>query len=48
MNGAMEQVRGFVWEQGADPHSPDIRKQHPVCVVVEFDDVNLGEGAGGR
>jgi hypothetical protein len=43
MNGAVGRVRGFVWEQGADPHSQDTRKQRPVCVVVEFNDVNLGE-----
>ena len=43
MNGALGWVRGFVWPEGGDPRSADKSKQAPVCVVVEFDDVNLGE-----
>jgi len=43
MNGALGYVRGFVWPQGGDPSSKDPKKRSPLCVVVEFDDVNLGE-----
>ena len=48
MNGAIGTVRGFVWPEGGDPNARtsdgavDTGKQ-PLCVVVEFDDVNLGE-----
>ena len=48
MNGAIGTVRGFVWPEGGDPTarlpdgSADLKKQ-ALCVVVEFDDVNLGE-----
>ena len=43
MNGALGTVLGFVWPQGGDPHSPKRQLQSPVCVVVEFDDIDLGE-----
>ena len=43
MNGALGRVRGFVWPEGGDPNSKDEEKQAPLCVVVEFDDVDLGE-----
>ena len=43
MNGALGTVRGAVWPEGGDPNSTDVAKQAPVCLVVEFDDVNLGE-----
>ena len=43
MNGALGCVRGYVWPQGGDPGSSDTDKQAPVCIIVEFDDVDLGE-----
>ena len=43
MNGAIGTVRGVVWPEGGDPHSQISGKQAPLCIVVEFDDVNLGE-----
>jgi hypothetical protein len=41
MNGALGYVRGYVWPRGGDPNSADSRKRAPLCVVVEFDDVDL-------
>ena len=43
MNGAIGRVRGYVWPEGGDPRSKDSRKRAPICVVVEFDEVDLGE-----
>ena len=43
MNGALGNVRGFIWPEGGDPHSENRKLQSPVCVVVEFDLVDLGE-----
>jgi hypothetical protein len=43
MNGALGYVQGFVWPQGGDPESKESKKRSPLCVIVEFDDVNLGE-----
>ena len=48
MNGAAGVVRGFIWPQGGDPNSADEQKQAPLCVVVEFDDVDLGRDAEGK
>ena len=42
MNGALGHVRGYVWPEGGDPRSTDSKKRAPLCVVVEFDDVDLG------
>jgi len=42
MNGALGYVRGFVWPKGGDPNAADPEKQAPHCVIVEFDDVDLG------
>ena len=42
VNGAMGVVKGFAWEQGGDPNSTVSTERTPVCVVVEFDDVQLG------
>ena len=42
MNGALGWVRGFMWPQGGDPASADPKLRSPICVFVEFDDVNLG------
>ena len=48
MNGAAGVVRGFIWPKGGDPNSADEDKQAPLCVVVEFDDVDLGTDAEGK
>ena len=48
MNGAAGVVGGFIWPQGGDPNSADEQKQAPLCVVVEFDDVDLGRDAEGK
>jgi len=41
MNGALGWVRGFQFPAGYDPRSRDGEKRVPVCVVVEFDNVQL-------
>jgi hypothetical protein len=46
MNGAFGWLRGFVWEEGGDPHSEDTKQQAPICLIIEFDDVDLGVEAG--
>ena len=43
MNGALGIVRGFVWPEGGDPWNADASKRAPLCLVIEFDNVNLGE-----
>ena len=43
MNGALGTVRGFIWPQGGGPHAERKELRSPVCVVVEFDDIDLGE-----
>ena len=42
MNGALGRVIGFVWPEGGDPASSDSARKSPFCVIVEFDEVNLG------
>ena len=42
MNGAIGTVLGFVWPSGGDPHATSGDKQAPLCVLVEFDDIDLG------
>ena len=46
MNGAFGWLRGFVWEEGGDPDSADTKQQAPICLIIEFDDVDLGVDAG--
>ena len=48
VNGAAGFVRGFVFPEGFDPNSADTRFSTPLCVIVEFDDVNLGMGPAGH
>ena len=48
MNGALGVLRGYMWPEGGDPHSKDMRLRSPLCVFVEFDSVNLGTDANGR
>jgi len=42
-NGAMGYVRGFVWPQGGNPAAAASTLRVPLCVVVEFDELNMGE-----
>ncbi len=42
MNGALGRVVGYVWPEGGDPASEEPEKKSPLCVVVEFDEVDLG------
>ena len=42
MKGAMGYMRGFIWPHGGGPHVSHSELQVPFCVIVEFDDVNLG------
>ena len=42
MNGALGYVRGYVWPSGGDPRSKESKKRAPICVVIEFDEVDLG------
>ena len=46
MNGALGVVKGFVWPAGGDPNSSDSRKRAPLCVIVEFDDIDLRKIVG--
>ena len=48
MNGALGRVRGYVWPEGGDPRSSESSKRAPLCVVVEFDDIDLGKDASGE
>jgi len=43
MNGALGTVRGFIWPEGGDPRAASRELRAPVCVVVEFDEIDLGE-----
>jgi len=45
MNGALGTVRGFIWPEGGDPHAAKKELRAPACVVVEFDDIDLGQEA---
>ena len=49
MNGAMGYVRGFIWPPGGDPGSTDSKLRAPFCILVEFDDIDMGcDGRGMR
>ena len=37
MNGAIGELKGYMWPEGGDPHSPYPKKRSPLCVFVEFD-----------
>ena len=43
MNGALRHVVGFVWPAGGDPSSEDSSLKSPLCVVVGFDELLLGD-----
>ena len=43
VNGAQGVVKGFVWPEGGDPASSNSTLRAPLCVIVEFEDVNLDE-----
>jgi len=40
-NGAIGTLKGFMWPEGGHPLSLDPTKRTPLCVIVEFDNVNL-------
>ena len=42
MNGALGVVRDFSWPSVGDPNSLDFGKRVPLCVFVEFCDVDIG------
>mgnify|MGYP005697901649 FL=1 len=48
MNGAMGELKGYMWPEGGDPHSQSPKKRSPLCVFVEFDSVDLGKDEAGR
>jgi hypothetical protein len=48
MNGALGHVVGYMWPEGGDPHSAEARLQTPLCVFVNFDQVDLGTDEAGR
>jgi len=41
MNGAIGTLKGFMLPEGGDPNSTDSTKRCPLCLIVEFDNVNL-------
>ena len=47
MNGALGHVVGYMWGDDGDPRSEDSKKRLPLCIFVEFDDVDLGEDENG-
>ena len=42
MIGALGVVRGFLWPRGGESYSLELRLRAPLCVFVEFDDVDMG------
>ena len=46
MNGAMGTCRGYMWSEGGDPNSLDSRLRSPLCMLIEFDDVNVRDEHG--
>ena len=46
-NGATGWVRGFMFPLGFDPSADDTALSTPLCVIVEFDEVNLGKHVSG-
>jgi hypothetical protein len=46
MNGALGTLVGYMWPEGGDPHSTDKEKRSPLCVFVEFDNINLVDKSG--
>ena len=46
MNGALGFVKGFMWPADADAQSDKIEQRTPLCVLVEFDSVNLNDPDG--
>ena len=46
MNCALGKVVGYMWPEGADPHSDRKELRSPSCVFVEFDDLNMKDSAG--
>ena len=48
MNGALGNVKGFMWPEDADPQSEKIEQRTPLCTLIEFDSVNLIDPDGNR
>lgn len=48
MNGAIGIVKGFMFPDGFDPNSSNPEVRGPICVLVEFEDVDLGTDEQGR
>ena len=48
MNGAIGVVKGFMYPEGFDPNSSNPEVRGPICVFVEFEDVDLGTDEQGR
>ena len=48
VNGALGYVRGFMFPRNFDPSHPSTARSVPLCVFVEFDDVDLPKDADGE
>jgi hypothetical protein len=46
MNGAMGTLKGYMWPEGGDPNSLDPKLRSPLCLIVEFDSINLTDEHG--
>ena len=46
MNGALGWCMGYIWPEGGDPLSKDSALRAPLCVLVEFDELNLKDEHG--
>ncbi|MCP4861774.1 MAG: AAA family ATPase, partial [Planctomycetes bacterium] len=46
MNGALGNLKGYMWPAGGDPNSSDSRLRSPLCLLVEFDNLNLKDEQG--
>ena len=46
MNVALGTLKGYMWPKVGDPHSSDPELRTPLCVIVEFDEVNLKDEHG--
>lgn len=46
MNGALGWCMGYIWPDGGDPLSKDSTLRAPLCVLVEFDELNLKDEHG--
>ena len=42
VNGAMGYLVGFVWPVGGDPSSEQTELRTPLCIIIEFDELDMG------